>query len=403
MSRRPSADRPPASARDRSSRRVSTSSGCSASTSGSPRSSRSPSRSATASPSGPFVVPASSRAASASLLERLTARAAGRVGVREGFLVVSLDVAARRGVRVDPVPLRGRRAALEPARRVLRGHVRLHDHGRERRHGLRRDQPLARACGASSRSGSAAWGSSSSRSRFSRRLRVGGTAAHGVRAARARDRGSRRADPIDRAQALVAVRRTDGRADAAARRRSGWLGIDDADDAVRGASRTRSRPCRPAASRRSPTRRRPSRRRHSGSSSCSWRSQARTSRSSTARFVRRRPERARARRGVPALCPRCSSAPRPRAHGDALGLRHRRGRGGDSRRLLPGGLDHDDDRDGERRLRALAAAPPAHALRAHVRRRLRGLDRWLDQGRPPPPARRRSCAARSTRRSAPRS
>ncbi len=55
--------------------------------------------------------------------------------------------------------------------------------------------------------------------------------------------------------------------------------------------------------------------------------------------------------------------------------------------LLPDGLDHDDDRDGERRLRALAAAAPPRALRAHVRRRLGRLDRWLDQGRPPPAAR----------------
>ncbi len=67
-------------------------------------------------------------------------------------------------------------------------------------------------------------------------------------------------------------------------------------------------------------------------------------------------------------------------------------------RPLPGGLDHHDDRNGERRLRALAAAAPSRALRAHVRRRLGGLHRRLDQGRAPPPARARCCAARSTRR-----
>ena len=48
---------------------------------------------------------------------------------------------------------------------------------------------------------------------------------------------------------------------------------------------------------------------------------------------------------------------------------------------------------GERRLRAVAAAPPARALRAHVRRRLGRLDRRLDQGRPPP-APRQGAAAR---------
>ena len=49
--------------------------------------------------------------------------------------------------------------------------------------------------------------------------------------------------------------------------------------------------------------------------------------------------------------------------GDGLGVRHRRGRGRGALGDVPGGVDHDDDRHGERELRAVAVAPAALALR----------------------------------------
>ena len=84
------ADRPPAAARDRRRRPSPTSSGRSGSTSGSRRSSRSRSRSGTASRSGRSSSPGVVTSGLGFALERLTADAAGRVGVREGFLVVAL-------------------------------------------------------------------------------------------------------------------------------------------------------------------------------------------------------------------------------------------------------------------------------------------------------------------------
>ena len=114
LSRR--ADRPAATAGHRPPGGRSTSSERSASTSGSPRSSRSPSRSGYGETVLAFVV-----AGVVTSGGRLRARAADRpsapdsVGVREGFLVVALDLAARGRVRGHPVPLRGRRSALEPA------------------------------------------------------------------------------------------------------------------------------------------------------------------------------------------------------------------------------------------------------------------------------------------------
>ena len=75
--------------------------------------------------------------------------------------------------------------------------------------------------------------------------------------------------------------------------------------------------------------------------------------------------------------------------------------GGRALRRLPDRLDHDDDRLRQRRLQQLDGADERDDRRAHVLRRLRGLDDRLDQGRPAP-ADRQDPAPRAGAHGAPR-
>ena len=98
------------------------------------------------------------------------------------------------------------------------------------------------------------------------------------------------------------------------------------------------------------------------------------------------PTRLRARRGVPAL-PGVRPRRLDRTARAAVGIRHCRGRGGRPGGGLPGHLGHHDDGVRDGRLRALARHLAAHPLRSDVRGRLGGLDHGLDQGRAPSPPR----------------
>ena len=101
------------------------------------------------------------RRASRSSVSAATRR---RIGFREGFLVVALTWLARGGVRRDPLPPLRRAAARRPGRRLLRVDVGILDDGRDDPDQRRRASTIRCSSGASSPSGSEAWGSSSSRS-----------------------------------------------------------------------------------------------------------------------------------------------------------------------------------------------------------------------------------------------
>ena len=123
----------------------------------------------------------------------------------------------------------------------------------------------------------------------------------------------------------------------------GWTGIDPEMDLYDAVDHTPSRRCRPAASRRTPTASGGSRRRRSGSRSSSCCSAASNFALLYVAFVRGRVGTRRARRGAPPL----RRPVRRRVDRDdrrAARRRRARRRGGDPPRRLPGRLDHDDDR-----------------------------------------------------------
>ena len=113
-------------------------------------------------PVWPFVVTCVVTSGFGLALERTASRPRHHVGVREGFLVVSAIWLLTADVRLRSVPARRRRAARPPDRRILRGHVGLTTTGASVVTDFDGLSAGHSRCGVSSRSGWAAWESSSS-------------------------------------------------------------------------------------------------------------------------------------------------------------------------------------------------------------------------------------------------
>ena len=152
--------------------------------------------------------------------------------MREGFLVVSVTLLGDRGLRLAPVPVRRRRPARPPDRRVSRGNVGDDDHRRERGDRLRRAvaialdvapvHPVARRDGdhrPRDRGAAAPPGRRAS--------------ADGVRAPGPRGRPASRADPANGAAAVGPLRRAHRRCSPLALAALGWTRHRRADDGVR--------------------------------------------------------------------------------------------------------------------------------------------------------------------------
>ena len=145
-------------------------------------------------PVWPYIVTGLGTSAFGFALERLTARAHPHARSARGVPRRLRDAAHDGGVRVAPVPLRRRRAARPPDRRVPRRDVGGDDDRRERGHRLRRVFADARDVAAvhpvarRARDHHPRGGDPPAAAR--RRA-----ADDGVRAARARDRRARRANP----------------------------------------------------------------------------------------------------------------------------------------------------------------------------------------------------------------
>ena len=153
------------------------------------------------------------------LLERLTAGSAGRVGVREGFLVVSLTWLLAPAFAALPYLFIGGDQLGHPLDAYFEGMSGFTTTGASRRHRLRRDLEVARHV---------APVHAVDRRHRDRRPRDRGpaappgrrTPAARVRAARPRDRPALGADPRDGAPAVGALRRAHRDAHPASRRAS---------------------------------------------------------------------------------------------------------------------------------------------------------------------------------------
>ena len=304
---------------------------------------------------GPFL-----GAGAIAFARRLGARAAARggterVGAREGFLVVSLTWLLAAGVGALPYSARGEAQLSSPLDAYFESMSGFTTTGARSLTDVEALSPARCSSGASSRRGSAGWGSSCSRSPCCRACASAAASSSSRRCPGPRSSADG-ADPRHRPAPLAALRRAHGRS-LVGRPRGLRLDRDRRrDDALRGGRARVRRRCRPAASRPRRARSRRSR------AAIQWtivrlhgRRAGRTSRSCTgrssggARASLVRDEEFRLY--LVLLVPSRSRVIAVELVGDGT----LRGRGGRPARRLPGRLDDDDDRLRERRLQPVDA------------------------------------------------
>ena len=313
----------------------------------------------------PFLVAGAVTSGGGYALERATGKAAGRISVREGFLVVALTWLLAAGFAVDPdTSSKEDRRIRTPSMRTSRACPGLRRPARASSPTSTRSTARS-GCGASSRNGSAAWGSLCSRLPCSL-----GSESVAV-SSWSRSSPARSSPPCPSAFASTARRLWFLYVALTVLQTlmltSLWLfGRVRADDALSGPrpfilDHADGRLLDAATLRR-------------GVFGESQWILALFMLIAGANFalmyralVRPAAARARPRRGVSPVH-RTRRGCNGRGYRDALGLRDRRGRSRSSVGFFPDHLDHVDDGDGECRLCPLAGSPSARAFRAHVRR-----------------------------------